>query len=145
MVRERTSEGKVQLSRRQNRRVSHIFNEGGWKEEEISYEDGEEESRTQWHENGQLKVKFPYQDGKIEGLAIIFNEGGWKEKEISYSNDVKNGIATEWYENGEMKSESEYKNDKLNGVRIDYDMFGIESRRRFYSNGIQKIDYKARQ
>ena len=57
----------------------------------------------QYYENGQLKVKYKYQDGKLFGEQFEYFENGKIKKKGNYDDAWLEGDQIEYYENGQIK------------------------------------------
>ncbi|CUU40418.1 MULTISPECIES: toxin-antitoxin system YwqK family antitoxin [Helicobacter] len=64
-----------------------------------------------YHHNGQLKIEFPYKNGKENDIAKGYYETGELYIKAPYTDDYKNGVAKEYDKNGKLKQLRLYKND----------------------------------
>ena len=82
-----------------------------------------------WYENGQLKYKQPYKNGKKHGIYKGWYENGQLMYEHPYKNGLKHGTYKGWYENIQTYIYKEwYEHPYKNGLR-----HGIY--KRWYVNG----------
>ena len=44
---------------------------------------------TQWYENGQKKVEYPYKDGKSDGIWTSWYENGQKQYDVTFKSGEK--------------------------------------------------------
>ncbi len=92
-------------------------------------------------ENGKLKRKKFYKNGKIEGLVYelwdfkgkVVDGGIYSETE--YVEDIPNGKETVFYPTGNKMRGGIVVNGKENGERIWYNSNGTKSIRKYYNNG----------
>ena len=80
------------------------------------------------YENGQLKYKVNYKDGKEDGLSEYYDKNGQLRYKENYE-DGKIDLSEMYYENGQLKYKVNYKDGKRedgslesydkNGKRID--------------------------
>ena len=54
----------------------------------------------QFYENGQLRRRCTYKDGKLNGLYKSFHENGKLEERFTFKNDELDGLYELFYENG---------------------------------------------
>ena len=66
-----------------------------------------------YYENGQVKEKINYKNGKPDGLEEWYYENGQLERKVNYKDGKKDGLE-EWYdENGLLEIRKNYKDGKL--------------------------------
>ena len=70
---------------------------------------------TLWYENGQIKFKGNFKDGKRDGKFTWWYENGQINSEQNYKDGKWDGKFTEWYENGKKKSEHNWKDNIPDG------------------------------
>ena len=70
---------------------------------------------TEWYENGNKKLEYTYNDGKMDGLRTFWYEDGQKRWLSSYKDGERDGLWTWWWEwtGDEKKFEKTYKDGKL--------------------------------
>ena len=86
------------------------------------------------YENGQLKYKSNFKDGKREdGLYERYYENGQLSYKTNLKDGKRNGLAESYYENGQLQYKVNYKDGKENGL--------YES---FYENGKLKLKLNLR-
>ena len=72
-------------------------------------------SSVSYHENGQLKSRENYKDGKEDGLYERFYGNGQLDLRENYKNGKKDGLYESYYENGKLYSRGIYKDGKEDG------------------------------
>ena len=85
----------------------------------------------EFYDNGQLKIKFNFNNGKKNGVQKKWYKNGQLQSLYNYDDAKLTGIQKKWYENGSLKAEWHYKNDKLDGITKEW-----------YSNGNIKFSKK---
>ncbi|MDA8669523.1 DUF1566 domain-containing protein, partial [Flavobacteriales bacterium] len=75
---------------------------------------------TKSFENGQLKFKKPYKDGKQDGVREVYYEDGQLKIKATYKDGKEDGIWKEYFENGQLKFKATYKDGKEDGVLEEY-------------------------
>ena len=70
---------------------------------------------TEWYENGNKKLEYTYNDGKMDGRRTFWYEDGQKRWLSSYKDGERDGPWTEWYQNGKKRWVGSYKNGKRDG------------------------------
>ena len=70
---------------------------------------------TEWYENGNKKLEYTNNDGKMDGLRTFWYEDGQKRWLSSYKDGERDGLWTWWWEwtGDEKKFEKTYKDGKL--------------------------------
>ena len=68
-----------------------------------------------FHENGALKSKGNYEDGKLEGLWGFYNENGVIRERVTYKNNLRHGAHETFYDSGELRWKRNFKNGELHG------------------------------
>ena len=68
-----------------------------------------------FHENGALKSKGNYEDGKLEGLWGFYNENGAIRERVTYKNNLRHGAHETFYDSGELRWKRNFKNGELHG------------------------------
>ncbi len=81
-----------------------------------------------YHENGQLRFKYPVLNDKLHGLCSIWYPDGTLHCEENYFNNYLHGIHKEWYPSGKLKKVCHYKIGKYHGERTDW-----------YENGVKRL------
>ena len=72
-------------------------------------------SYVSYHENGQLKSKTTFKDGKQDGLEESYHENGQLESKVNYKDGKQEGIFEFYFEDGQLL----YKNCYKNGEKTD--------------------------
>jgi len=65
--------------------------------------------------DGSVRIREPYQDGKLQGKVRNYYPSGRVSEEIGWDNNVKQGDWKQYYKNGVPRLSSHYENDLLNG------------------------------
>ena len=68
-----------------------------------------------FHENGALKSKGNYEDGKLEGLWGFYNENGVIRERVTYKNNLRHGTHETFHDSGESLWKRNFKNGELHG------------------------------
>ena len=86
-----------------------------------------------YYENGQLRERANFKDGKEEGFWEEYYENGQLKSKVNYQEGKKVGFWEEYYENGQLKSKVNYQDGKEEGFWEDY-----------YENGqlMMKVNHK---
>ncbi|MEZ4922362.1 MAG: hypothetical protein R2780_04255 [Crocinitomicaceae bacterium] len=89
-----------------------------------------------YYQDGKMKSKGTYTEGKKNGKWVYYFTDGKKEQEGSFKNDVLYAQWTWYYQNGQIRKQ-EYFNSKglLEGEQLEYDSLGNELARGEYYNG----------
>ena len=69
----------------------------------------------EYYENGQLRVRFNYKAGELDGLCEWYYENGQLNERANYKARLYDGLVEDYFENGQLKSKVNYKA----GVPID--------------------------
>jgi len=88
-------------------------------------------------DNGQLKYKGKFIDGKHDGLHESFHESGqlWSTKK--FIDGKEDGLHEDYHENGQLWMKSNYKDGNLDGVYENYDEKGQLISKSCLKNGKQ--------
>jgi uncharacterized protein DUF5758/ankyrin repeat protein/MORN repeat protein len=68
-----------------------------------------------WHENGQRKERYTYEDGKKNGPYKLWYENGQIQESGTYKNNKKDGLIKSWEQTGELREIRKY----INGLTIN--------------------------
>ena len=60
---------------------------------------------TTYHENGQLKERGTYKNGKLDGLYVFYHENGQLWMRGSYKKGKLDGLVFVYQENGQLRKE----------------------------------------
>ena len=66
-----------------------------------------------YFENGQIRSKGVYKNGKREGEHLSYLENGQIKSSIDYKNSKYDGLWIDYYENGTIESKKTYKNSEI--------------------------------
>ena len=72
-----------------------------------------------YYENGQLRERANFKDGKEEGFWEEYYENGQLKSKVNYQEGKKVGFWEEYYENGQLKKKVNNKDGKEEGYRED--------------------------
>ena len=64
---------------------------------------------VRYHNNGQLKEKMNFKEGKIDGLSKSFHKNGQLKIISNWKDGELNGLLEEYYENGQLREKTIYK------------------------------------
>lgn len=87
-----------------------------------------------YYENGQLKEKAYYKNGKKEGKQVEYYESGAIKSISTYKNNIFNGQSKIYYENGNIQDEINYKNGKPNSMKTYRDNGSLLADVNFYND-----------
>ena len=88
-----------------------------------------------YHENGQLRFKGNYKDGKEDGLVERYDENGQLEFKLNYKDGKQDGLTETYYKNGQLQYKTNFKDGKEDGLSERYDENGQLILRRNYKDG----------
>jgi hypothetical protein len=119
--------------------VITTFDNGNIKKNYFIDVNGNKEGKyIEYHENGNVHIKWTYHDDKKEGECIWYYEGGNVEVKCNYHNDHSEGECIHYYENGCVCEKSNYHNNKLEGEYIwYYENENIKLKCNFHDNKIE--------
>ncbi len=89
----------------------------------------------EWWDNGQLKSRITYKDGKYNGLYEMWDYDGQLMYRINYKDGKKGGLYEEWYSNGKQRVRVTYKDGKEDGLYEVWDYNGHLLSRKFFRDG----------
>lgn len=69
-----------------------------------------------YYEDGKVKEKRAWRNGKKHGTWITLNKAGVKTGEANFQNDQKHGKWFIWDDNGTLRYEMNYNNGQKDGV-----------------------------
>jgi len=79
-----------------------------------------------WHENGPMRAKGQFKNGKGEGLWFHWEEDGKLGATGKWTQGRRHGRWADWYENGARKSEGQLKNGKREGLWTYWHENGVQ-------------------
>ena len=88
-----------------------------------------------YHDNGQLKEKSYYKNGKREGTWVTYYDNGQLMSEGDYKNDEREGTWVTYWKNGQLFSKGNYTNGKQEGTWVTYWSNGQLWKKGDYKNG----------
>ena len=118
----------------------HSDSSSGYLSESFSqvlvYKD-EIDCKLNFYDNGIIKTRVLYKNGKLSGDYISYDENGQKEFEGTYKNGLKDGKWTEWYtqSDGSKMEERIYKEDIIDGKWTRWYKNGQKSSEKTYKDG----------
>jgi len=123
-----------------------FWDENGIKDSETTYSNGlktktssfsgNEVTVTTFYENGDLKFRGKWINGKKEGKLLWLFENEIVSGIESYTDGILNGISSSNYPNGKSKQIVEYIDGKMNGKVRAYDVNGNLTVNRIYKNDV---------
>jgi antitoxin component YwqK of YwqJK toxin-antitoxin module len=72
------------------------------------------------HDNGQLKFKANFKDGKRDGLYEEYYENGQLKIKTTHKNGLENGLKEWYFKNGQLGYKQYYKYGKRDGLSEEY-------------------------
>ncbi len=90
-----------------------------------------------YYDDGKLKQKASYSDGKVNGKGFYYYPSGNVEKEYNFKDNLKDGKNYEYYENGQIQNDMFYKNGLLEGEQKAYDEKGNLIASPYFRDGLQ--------
>lgn len=90
----------------------------------------------EWYENGQMRVRENYIDGKLDGAFERWHPNGKLKERVLFKNGEKEGLREGWHKNGQLWYRENYKNGKLEGVSEEWYDTGELFGRSFYCDGL---------
>ena len=75
------------------------------------------EKSTDWHENGQKKDEYTYENGKMHGPFTEWHENGQKAEESTFKDSDPHGLWIRWHDNGQKQSETIWENAQKVSVK----------------------------
>ena len=101
--------------------VFSLFKDGK-KKGEGNLKDGRMISKTKWdyYDNGQMKMKGTYTNGKKDGLYTEWFENGQKSWEWTYKDGKRNGLLTKWKKDGQKDKEWTNKDGEIDGLYTEW-------------------------
>ena len=94
---------------------------------------------TKSFENGQLKFKKPYKDGKQDGVLEEYFENGQLKFKVPYKDGKEDGVFEVYFENGQLKLKNTFKDGKEDGVREEYFENGQLKLKATFKDGEQDV------
>jgi antitoxin component YwqK of YwqJK toxin-antitoxin module len=95
------------------------------------------------HDNGSVKSRTPYREGREEGEARAWYPDGRMKEKGSYENGRKIGVHTGWWENGSRRYRYEFVDDLHHGSAREWypggALFRSFSYRRGQEEGAQRM------
>jgi len=92
----------------------------------LSCNDSLNGEEVEYYENGNIRWKCNYLNGKLNGEVIYYYLNGNKEKQGSFINGIKNGWFYHWYIDGKLAGKMFYANDNIIGDIFYWDSNGVE-------------------
>ena len=77
------------------------------------------------YENGQLKYKVNFIDGKVEdGLYEVYYENGQLRVKHNWKDGKPDGLVEQYYKNGQLQFKANFKDGEQDGLYESYDKDG---------------------
>ena len=93
-----------------------------------------------YYENGNLRVKGNFKDGKENGLWEWYSENGKLEKKGNYKEGLReDGLWEFYYKNGQLSSKGNWKDNNPDGVWVNFNQDGSLKKTETWKDGV-KID-----
>jgi len=92
---------------------------------------------VEFYENGQIKERIGYYDGKKQGIAKFWYEDGSLAKESYYEKNQLNGTIKSWWPDGALSTVSNYQKGKRHGEQKVWYANGQLSRKTMIKEGIE--------
>ena len=92
----------------------------------------------EFYENGQLRSKQNFKNGKEEGEFIGYHKNGQLWYKGNYKNGKEEGDHVEYHENGQLWAKGNYKNGKKEGEHVVYYENGQIEEKCNYKNGVKE-------
>ncbi len=96
------------------------YHENGTLKSKEMYTDGKLIVDDTYDFLGMLETHIPYKNEKIEGEAIAYTIDGCKDKLIVFKDNIRNGNYEEYYSDGQVFLKGAYKNGKMDGIFKNY-------------------------
>jgi antitoxin component YwqK of YwqJK toxin-antitoxin module len=78
--------------------------------------DSENGKKTDYYDDGTVKLEYSLSNGKLNGKFIHYYENGRIKTTGSFTNGLKNGVFKEYDESGGLETEYSMSNDMKNGI-----------------------------
>ena len=78
------------------------------------------------YDNGQLKAKINYTDGKYDGLSEGYYKNGQLKGKNYWEDGERDGLEEGYYKNGQLKFKGYWKDGKKDGPAVYYNEDGSE-------------------
>ncbi len=102
--------------------------------QEMTFKDGKlEGTLISYYENGNIKRKGEYANGRYNGKWEQWAENGKKLYEVHYKNDALYGEFMIWYPTGVLKQKGIYAENSRSGLWTEYDEAGMIIKKRNYN------------
>lgn len=99
-------------------------------------------SVTKTYDNGQLRNKRIYKDGKYDGSLKSYYENGQLREKGTYKDGIRNGPYEWYYKNGQLKGKTTYKDGNKDGAYEWYYENGQLKYKGTYKNGEEDVTYE---
>ena len=90
---------------------------------------------TWYFDNGRVKAKANFRDGKKRGKWYTYQRTGVKRAEGNFANDMLNGHCKNYYQTGKLENEGEYVDGFREGVWKFYSKGGRLIKRTTFKRG----------
>ena len=91
---------------------------------------------VEYHDNGQLRVRATFKDGKENGLYEGYYENGQLHFRTTHKNTIPDGLWEGFYENGQLKERGNIKDLKQDGLVEYFDKEGNLTETEEWKDGI---------
>ena len=101
-----------------------------------SFKDGKDHGLwTGWHANGQKRFEGDRREGKAQGLTTWWYDNGQIKQQGVYEMDQSIGTWSQYYEDGTLKKETRYVDGKKDGLTVSYEESGRKVKEELYRSG----------
>jgi len=116
-------------------RIEKQYFESGELKLKLPYKNGKIHGVAElYYITGELERLIPHEDGEIEGMVKTYYINGKFESKIPYKNGKENGVGKKYYKSGELLSESNLKDGKAEGLAISYYKTGRIEQETYFKN-----------
>ncbi len=107
---------------------SNHYHENGQLKYRQVYANGKREGPCwEYYPDGKLKAEGQHKDDEQEGIWKYYHANGALEIQVTFIKGRKTGDAKFYHPNGRVSSEGNYKNDRFDGVWTNYTDAGVKS------------------
>lgn len=115
--------------------IRAIFDYFGWPKPSREKSLSMPEKRECLYENGQIRIREFYRDGKLEGEYKSWHEDGLLHEHKFYRDGKRDGEHKAWHPNGQIKERKFFLNGTLEGAHKSWYDNGTPWAERFYKDG----------
>jgi antitoxin component YwqK of YwqJK toxin-antitoxin module len=93
-----------------------------------------------YYEDGQIRMKGTYKDGKVDGGFEEYYDNGQLKSKRNYKEGKINGEWVNYYKNGKLRAKGRWKKGNINGEWVEYNENGQVIRKGSWKDG-EWIEY----